>query len=547
MRRRRSTQGTRRRWAAAGAAVTLVLVLPAAAWAAPEGGYAGTVSPANTSAPAAVAPLAPPRHRSRAPRRPPHSGQAAPTSSAAPAASPATVGASAATTLRNFNGVSSRDSAETNFGEEFEPPDQGLCVGNGFVVEMVNSAYRVYDTSGRTLAGPFNINGPFDEGLTEFTSDPRCHYDASTNTWFATILEIGPGETSSTLDIAVNSSGDPRTKWTVYKLNTTGIGGASGPRERQCPCFGDQPRLGIDEDNLYVTADVFSIRGEAFDGSEIYAFDKRALATLSPTVPFVRFPKLEAGGTRPVAPQPALSAPHAPAEYFLGSLDPSGTFDQRLAVWAMTNRTAVAKGEVPTLSSLVIPSEAYGVPPTAVQSVAGATIESGDDRMQQAQYVGGSVWGELTTALTGVEGSLHAAAAWFQVRPALSSGALSAAHVVHQGYVTERGADVIYPALQVTPQGAGAMVFTLTGATRHPSVAYSTMAAGAGAFGPPLVAQPGFGVYDPEAERWGDYSWAVLDPSASAVWLATEYVPPKSSQTPDGLHNWGTRVLEVSP
>jgi hypothetical protein len=37
-----------------------------------------------------------------------------------------------------------------------------------------------------------------------------------------------------------------------------------------------------------------------------------------------------------------------------------------------------------------------------------------------------------------------------------------------------------------------------------------------------------------------------MDPTASAVWLATEYVPPLSSQTPDRLSNWGTRVLEVA-
>jgi hypothetical protein len=449
--------------------------------------------------------------------------------------------------LVNFNGVSSRDSAETNFGQEFEPPDQGLCSGNGFVVEMVNSAYRVYDTSGKTLAGPFNINGPFDEGLTEFTSDPRCHYDASTNTWYATILQLGIGETSSLLDIAVNTSGDPRTKWTVYKINTTGLGGSGGPREPGCPCFGDQPRIGIDEANLYVTADVFSIKGEQFNGGEIYAFDKAELAALSPTVHFVRFAKLAVGGTHPLAPQPALSSTHAPAEYFLGSLDPTGTFDQRVAVWAMTNRTAVGKGGKPTLSNVVIQSEPYGVPPRAQQSVAGATIDSGDDRMQQSQFVNGSVWGELTTAVTGEGGALHAGAAWFQVRPALAGGVLSGAHVIHQGYVTEPGADVIYPALQVTSAGAGAMVFTVTGANRHPSAAYATLAAGETAFGAPVIAAAGRGVYNEEAERWGDYSWAVLDPSGSSVWMATEYVPPKSSQTPDGLHNWGTRVLQVAP
>src|SRR2546428_5165201 len=31
-----------------------------------------------------------------------------------------------------------------------------------------------------------------------------------------------------------------------------------------------------------------------------------------------------------------------------------------------------------------------------------------------------------------------------------------------------------------------------------------------------------------------------------SFWMATEYIPPRSSQTTDGKQNWGTRVIEVS-
>src|SRR5436305_13094108 len=65
--------------------------------------------------------------------------------------------------LQNFNGTSSLDSEKTNFGAEFEPPDQGLCVGNGFVVEPVNSAYNIYRTNGTKIAGPFNVNRLFND------------------------------------------------------------------------------------------------------------------------------------------------------------------------------------------------------------------------------------------------------------------------------------------------------------------------------------------------------------------------------------------------
>ena len=75
------------------------------------------------------------------------------------------------TLLSNFNGVSSLDSAVTNFGAEFEPPDQGLCVGNGFVLEPVNSAFTIYHTDGSVVAGPFNVNDLFAEDPLAFTSD----------------------------------------------------------------------------------------------------------------------------------------------------------------------------------------------------------------------------------------------------------------------------------------------------------------------------------------------------------------------------------------
>lgn len=78
---------------------------------------------------------------------------------------------------------------------------------------------------------------------------------------------------------------------------------------------------------------------------------------------FVHFDNLSVGGAVAASVQPALTTGAAPAEYFLSSLDPNGTFDQRIGVWAMTNVTGTDHGVKPTLSSYVVPSEAYGVPP----------------------------------------------------------------------------------------------------------------------------------------------------------------------------------------
>lgn len=445
--------------------------------------------------------------------------------------------------LHNFNGVGSLDSAKTNFGAEFEPPDQGLCVGNGFVVEPVNSAYRIFRPDGTTIAGPFNVNRLFNDGFKQFTSDPRCYFDKSTNTWFAIILFINSKGTVGRIDLSVNISGDPTTPWTTYRIDATDPGGPG------CPCFGDQPRLGLDQYNVYISTDEFSILGPQFNGPQIYAVSKSDLVKSSKVVHFVHFGNLSIGGTIPVSVQPAITYSASNAEYFMNSLDPFGTFDNRLGVWAMTNRNAVSQGNFPTLSSLVITSEPYGLPPGAIQKGASSLLDSGDDRMQQVQFINGNLWGALDTGVTIPNDTApRAGAAWFKVQPQLdASGSLiSAAQIEKQGYVASLGNYLLYPAIQASPNGTAAIVMTLSGSNFFPSVVYTTLQAGKNKFGAIQIALNGTGPYDPAATRWGDYSWATLDPITNNFWMATEYMPPQSSQTLDGLRNWGTGVIEVS-
>lgn len=447
--------------------------------------------------------------------------------------------------LTSFNGVSSLDSAVTNFGAEFEPPDQGLCEGNGFVLEPVNSAYTIYHTNGTPIAGPFNVNNLFARGGLEFTSDPRCYYDPTTNTWFATILFIatlpnGNFGSKSALDISVNTSGDPTTAWTTYHIDTTDA------HSKGCPCFGDQPRLGIDAFNLYVSTDEFSILGPQFNGGQLYAFAKGDLVSLKPHIHFAHFADLNIAGVQTLAIEPAITNGPSDAEYFLESIDPTGTVDNRIGVWAMTNRDEVGRGVAPTLSSLVIGSEAFGVPPKAIQKGGSSLLDTGDDRMQQTQFINGTIWGELDTAVTNQDGTPVSSAAWFNVRPSLSGGTLGSATMTRQGYLTLRNDDfLLYPALQADQAGNAAMVFTVSGADRFASAAFATMRSDQSNFGQVTIAANGTGPYDPNATRWGDYSWTQVDLKTDTFWMATEYIPPVASQTTDGLRNWGTEVLQV--
>jgi hypothetical protein len=452
--------------------------------------------------------------------------------------------------LANFNGVSSLDSAVTNFGAEFEPPDQGLCVGNGFIVEPVNSAFTIYRRSGKVVAGPLNVNVLFDEGLTEFTSDPRCYFDPATHTWFAVILFINDSFDAARTDIAVNSSGDPTTPWTVYHLDATDDGANGSPSHPGCPCLGDQPLLGIDSANLYISTNEFSLLGPEFNGAQIYAVAKKDLVSNSNTVHFVHFDNLSIGGDVAASVQPAINTGKHDgdaAEYFLNAVDQEADTGNRLGVWALTNQHAVEHGKIPTLSSLVITSEAYGVPPGAVQKGATSLLDTGDARMQQVQFIDGKLWGALDTVIQlPNDATPRSGIAWFEVQPHLKGQTIGSAHIRDQGYVAVAGNYLLYPAIQASAEGVVAIVFTLSGADHFGSAAYVVRSDDRHAFGHVKIAADGEGPYFRRSTRWGDYSWATLDPSGKSFWLATEYIPPLASQTVDGRQNWGTRVLEVS-
>ena len=93
----------------------------------------------------------------------------------------------------SVEGVNHRDSRLAFGGNQFsgEPADQGVCAGNGYVLETVNSALRVFDAAtGVPVTGVAALNEFYgfppaiDRSTFEFgpfTFDISCHYDPDSN------------------------------------------------------------------------------------------------------------------------------------------------------------------------------------------------------------------------------------------------------------------------------------------------------------------------------------------------------------------------------
>jgi len=476
-------------------------------------------------------------------------------------------GAAAATSsapavLHKFNGVSDLDSDNLN-ATPVTPPDQGLCVGRDrslpgspkAVWEPVNIAARETSVNGTPLFPDITLTTLFQDPFAE--GDVRCLYDSATHTFFFTEIGFpagGPNAslTNTTVDVTVlNANGAA-----FYQFDT------SFDRTFQSgSCLGDQPKVGFNNNALVVSTDQFcGATLSDFQGALVLAISKPQLVAEAATVNDAVFGPVSLGHDPIVGADPAIASGTGTA-YLVNSF-PYDQFGNNNAVadtlglWKLrhTSFVTTGTGTTPTLSGRIIPSIPYAFPMSAASTGDGsvtngitseAFLNPNDSRLNGPVAVtrtssgGIRLWGAVDTAISiGGDPSARDGAAWFRINPATSS-------LVGAGYSAARGKYLLYPSIQPRQHGPAALVFTVTSRTTNPSAAFTTVnsatiktvAAGAGphvSFSPVQFGQ----------SRWGDYTFAVPDPSGNGVWQATEYIPPPASQDPQD--NWGTFVFEVS-
>ena len=527
-----------------------------------------------------------------------------------------------ATGTTHFGGLNHFDTRFAGEGDYFntqfslEPPDQALCVGNGFVVESVNTVIRVRSTAGANLTAAMPLNDFFDLApeiiradplvFGDFTSDPKCYFDVDTDRWLVTLLQldVNPDDGAFTgpshLLIAVSTSGDPTGSWNLFSIETTNDGTNGTPTHDDCPCFGDQPLIGADANGFYVTTNEFPVFEAGFNGANVYAMSKTALAAGSlGTVVLIHQPTLAEGQAYSL--QPATTPPgaayatgHNGTEYFLSALEFTGGLDNRIALWALTNSASLDDATPAVEMQLkILDSQVYGAPPT-VQQPNGPTplkaliksslapdvlgvrptrehlnlLNSNDDRMNQTVFVDGQIWGALNTRMKSPTGVVRTGIAWFGVTPSFGGSTLGG-DVSAQGYVALRNTSAMFPAVAANADGDVLVGYSLVSASRgfYPSAAYSWI--GSGTTGDANVVSWGVGPADGftgyvsldpgdgGVERWGDYSAAVADENGD-LWFATETINQSctfqqflADTTCGGTRslfaNWGTTIARVSP
>jgi hypothetical protein len=174
--------------------------------------------------------------------------------------------------LTTFDGCVSSDNI-TLFGSTFAPPDPVLSVGPNHIVQMVNSAHRVFNKSGTSLAGPIKFSsivpGAGDDG------DPITLYDQVADRWLLLQFDL-PGGGNNGLIFCISQTNDPAGAYFVYKFTTSAS-------------FPDYPHVAIWNNMYTVTTHEFNTAGTAYLGQGFYAMDRNKMLDGVPSVNGVRF------------------------------------------------------------------------------------------------------------------------------------------------------------------------------------------------------------------------------------------------------------------
>ena len=486
--------------------------------------------------------------------------------------------------ILGFNGLTHLDQRMANGGNQLsvEPPSPNIAVGNSYVLQGVNNALMVYNTSGTPLlakvlsSNEFFVLSPAINRTTipnvrgVFPTDMRVFYDAGMDRFvvvqWAHLNDIFNNPLDQSREyIGVSQSGDPTANWNIYVMDTT-----NPPLELGCPCIPDYPQLGADAFGLYISSNEYTTSFNGFLHASILAISKASLTSGAATPTLYRF-IISASNGYGFAIQPATTPPGA--SYFLASggvqyfVSSQAQFaaGHDLAIWALSNTGSLATS-APNLSliQITIPTQSYAFPDVAIQRP-GPTpfgsslvppgllplLDGGDTRILSLSYSVGRLYATLQTAVIDDAGHTLVGVAYFIISPAFRGGVLTAS-VLRQGYVVVGQNHLLRPSLAVNSDGRGAIVFTLVGPNYFPSAAFvqiDTFSTGSTiqVAGPGASPEDGFSGYPnigfsvQGLARWGDYSSAVAVGDGS-IWLATEFIPdlPRTQ-----LANWGTFISRV--
>jgi len=409
-------------------------------------------------------------------------------------------------------------------GQDVIPPDTMGAAGPNHLVSLLNSDFGVFSKSGILLQKVSLQNFWASLGTAEgepanFPFDPKILYDQYSGRFVAVTLG-GTDSPDSWVMVALSSTSDPTGAWGKWAIDADLDNGII-----QTNNSADYPGLGVDQFNIYITANMFDGNGGAQYG-KVWVIPKPQLLT-NPGATITWF-EFDAANRTGFSRQPAHSFGAAAAEYLVSE----GSSSQ-LLLTRIDNASGIPVLHPPApiqVASYVSSNSTPGAPQPGNDN----TIDTSDTRVLNAVYRNGSVW--ATHHLVGPGGKVEVA--WYRIDPAANSGSGA---VLEQGRIRDAVRWYYYPSIGVNKDSVAAVGFSGSSTVEFVGGYYTIIRPSAGIADPvsPLKSgeAPYYKTFTSGINRWGDFSATMVDPGDdTSFWTLQEYAGLPVS----GISQWGT-------
>ncbi len=422
-------------------------------------------------------------------------------------------------TSANFEGIGN---GLSGFTVNSAPPDSNGAAGPNHFVEIVNSAFAVFNKTGGVVYGPVQTNtiwSGFGGGCqANNDGDATVAYDRLANRWV--ISQFSVTTTPYLQCVAVSTTGDPTGAYYRYSF--------------QYANFPDYPKLGVWPDAYYTTFNLFNPAGTAFLGPEVCAFDRaKMLAGQAATQQcFTQSPTY--GGLLPSDMDGSTVPPTGAPNYVLSFGTNSLLLWKFHVDWA-TPGSSTFTG--PTTIPVAAFSPACSGGGTCIpQSGTSQRLDSLADRLMYRLAYRNFGDHESLVINHSVTAGSSVGVRWYELRSPSTTPT-----VYQQGTYAPDSSYRWMGSAAMDRNGDIGLGFSVSSSSRHPGIHYTgrlvgdplgQMTQGEGTVIDGAGSQTGSGL-----SRWGDYTSISIDPSDDCTfWYTNEYIAT------NGAFNWHTRV-----
>ncbi len=436
-----------------------------------------------------------------------------------------TLPAVSATISHNFDGMP--DSANGSFVTV--PSDSNLSVGATQVVEVINTAYQVFNKStGASVQAPKQISSIFTgvagmcgQGTSGPYTDPIVLYDKKAGRWFISIIASNAGFTTGIECIAVSSSSNATGTYHRYVFSFgTNV-------------FNDYDKFGVWPDAYYGSYNLFS---RSFLGAKACAYQRSAMlaGTTAKAICFTNTNEFSFllsdldGATAPPAGEP---------NFFVDLFSTTSLHEFKFHVDFVIPNNSKFTGPVTIPVKSFTPACGFLTTVCVPQAGVSDQLDTLSDRLMFRLAYRNFGTHESLAVNHAVKGSIAPAGVrWYEIRN--PNGAPPT--VFQSGTLAGGSASLWMGSVAMDKVGDMALGFSESSSLIHPKIAFTgrmpsdpvatmegitTIFAGNGS-------QTG-----KNSDRWGDYTGMAIDPSDDCTfWYVDQYIPS------NGVFNFHTRL-----